>query len=198
MSEVPKNPFREKENHHIATEAAKRKEKRAETRLAILQEQADHSDQDRQSTEKHKTIERKHWRKQAALMKAQLKVARRLNCISITTAISTLFSVLAVLGTVMITYGQLKQSTLALHIDQRAWVAISDWHFLKSASGDPYPSFDFKNTGKTFALKTSAWINDTFTLAQIPDTDDQTKTTNSGVLPPSASNSISMFEIPRA
>jgi CHASE3 domain sensor protein len=101
MSEVPKNPLREKEEHRIAAEAKKREEKRAEAQLSILQEQATKADQQRQTEERHKQIERHNWTQQAIIGTAQLKAAKRLNCITIAAVIVGFVSAVAVIASVI-------------------------------------------------------------------------------------------------
>src|SRR5579863_3708940 len=138
MSEGPNDSIRQEQKHRVAAEAQEREEKRTETQIRLLQEQADEAAQYRQKEEKYKKIERQHWRKQAALMKAQLKVAKRLNCISLISAVPAL----AALGTILLTYSQLKQSTNALHIDQRAWVAPFEVNAKRNGTGDIYFAID--------------------------------------------------------
>lgn len=116
---------------------------------------------------------------------AQLKAARRLNTITAVSAFSALVSVGVLIVTIRLTVEQ-------MHIDQRAWVAPTDFLFLKTAAGDVYPAVNLKNTGKTFALKTSAWLDYKFDLSEIPAADDQTKVTNAGVLSPAGTWSISL------
>jgi hypothetical protein len=116
MSEVPKNPFREREKLRMAAEARKREETRAETQLSILQEQANKADQQRQAEERHEHVERRNWRKELALAKFQLKSAQCLNCI---TASAAAFALLAAIG-VICSVLEARKATIEAN---RAWIA---------------------------------------------------------------------------
>lgn len=189
MSEVPKNPQREKEERRVATEADKRKEEREVSLLALLKEQTNKANNDRGNETSHEKVERLSWRRQSAISILQLREYRRLNCL---TLLAVVFAFVSAIGLIV----SISRTRSQARIDQRAWVAPTDEKFLKTSAGDPYVAVNFMNTGKTFALKSSAWIDHKFSLKEIPDFDDQTKTTNSGTYAPNGSGSISFAEHP--
>jgi hypothetical protein len=194
MSEVPHDSFGEKKKRRVAADAKKREIERSEAQLTLLQEHANKTTQDREAEENHKKIERKHWRQQTAIANAQRKIAYRLNRITCIAVCFAALSGVGVIGTVLITRQQVLQSAKALRIDQRAWVAPAKWETVLATDGALYPRVYFLNTGKTFALKYSAWLNFAFSLKDIPDSDDQRKTTNFGVLPPNGVGNISLID----
>jgi hypothetical protein len=117
MSEVPKDPIREKQERRIAAEAKKREIEREEAILTLLQEHADKTDQDRDSEASHKKVERNSWRRQAAIAKLQLKKAKCLNKITAIGAVFSLASAIGVITSVWITRISVIESN-------RAWIAI--------------------------------------------------------------------------
>jgi len=146
----------------------------------------------RKQAEVHYRIERRNWRRQATIMKAQLTAARRLNCV---TGVAAIVAFVALIATIAFTIYQFRQSTAALHLDQRAWAATGDWHYDK-VNSPTIVSVDIRNSGKTFALHASAWLTHALELTKIPNTDDQIMTENSGILVPGASFNISLADSP--
>lgn len=186
---MPDNPFREKEKSRLAAEAAKREEKRAEATLSLLEKEAERRAIDRESEQEHRRAEEHHWREQIAIVQRQLKLARNLNWI---TGLYCLFSFLSVLGLI----GTIWFAREQIHIDQRAWVAPSDWHTVMTSNGYFYPAMSFKNTGKTFALNTGAYLNSATILDNIPTIDQRHSETNPSVLAPDGSDYISLVDQP--
>jgi hypothetical protein len=147
---LPKNPFRENREHRIASEVAKLESGRAEAQFRILQEQADKADAQRQSEEHHRKIERHTWRKQSFLGHAQLKAARRLNCITTVTPV-----VIAIVGVIGGIAAVLSTRTATIE-SNRAWMgldaAIAIDGFKAKPEGDLSAHYVIKNFGKGPAL----------------------------------------------
>jgi hypothetical protein len=136
-------------------------------------------------------LERNYWTDQVSLLRDQVKAA---NLQVYFSAIAALITLLAVLTTIMLTFGQMRISTDALHLDQRAWVAASDW--TTHSGPNPYEITVVKNTGKTFALNASGWFDRTFDLENIPEVDDKRSAKNSGTIVPGNTASFTSAEHP--
>lgn len=123
------------------------------------------ADDEREESRRHKQIERLYWRKQAAIAKWQLNIARRMSWFSYISSLAAIASILGLMATVVLTGMQVKlsreqnaQAFKTMRMDQRAWIEIAPVR-IKEKRLELVPgqmlSIDIKmlNIGKTVARK---------------------------------------------